>query len=108
VPSSDNQVWLNLKEEDMKFLGLLIPALIVAGIAVPAVFADDDVKVKVDDDGNMKIKMDDDAKVKISPTSKVIKKEVVIPGTVVTPIGEIETLEKVEIKQPAIKIETDD
>lgn len=92
----------------MKILGLLIPALIVAGIAIPAVFADDDVKIKVDDDGDTKIKMDDDAKVKIRPASKIIKKEVVVPGAVVAPVGEIHTEERVEIKQPAVKIETDD
>lgn len=91
----------------MKLLGLLIPALIVTAFAVPAVFADDDVEIKVDDD-KAKIKIDDDAdaKLKIRPASRVIKKEVVVPGTVITP--QIETHERVEIKQPAVKIETDD
>lgn len=90
----------------MKLLALLIPAVIAAGVAVPAVFADDDVKIKIDDDG-AKVKIED-ADVKIRPETKIIKKEVVVPGTVVTPIGEIHTHERVEIKQPAIKIETDD
>jgi len=90
----------------MKLLALMIPALIVTGFAVPAVFADDDVKIKIDDD-DAKVKIED-AEVKIRPETKIIKKEVVIPGTVVTPLGEIHTHERVEIKQPTVKIETDD
>lgn len=89
----------------MKLFGIFGAAVIVTALAQP-VFADDDVKIKVDDDdATVKI---EDAKVKIRPETRIIKKEVVVPGAVVTPLGEIHTHEKVEIKQPAVKIETDD
>lgn len=89
----------------MKLLALLIPTLIVTGMRIPAL-ADDDVKIKIDDD-DAKVTIED-AEVKIRPETKIIKKEVVVPSTVVTPLGEIHTHERVEIKQPAVKIETDD
>lgn len=90
----------------MKLLAMLIPALIVTFVAVPAVFADDDVKIEIED-GVAKVEIDGDD-VKLGPTTRIIKRDVVIPATVITPMGEVHTFQRVETIQPVIKIETDD